>query len=352
MSAERLHVRQVRHPVADPVEVVHLERDARLAGDGEQVQYGIGGTAERHHDRDRVLERLPGGASPVPSCPCRSAPSRPRPTRAPYRRDCGPPPAGSPSRAAPCRAPPPRSPSCWRCTSRRTRPRRGRSPARSGRPRPREISPRGAGADGLERVGDGDLALPHSSGQDRPRVHEHRGHVQPRRGHQHAGQALVAAGEEDGTVEPFRLHHRLHRVGDDLSADQRLVHADVAHRDAVRHRDRAELHRVTRPRGARPPCSPSPSRSSDRLQGVISVPARRDADLGFAEVLVAHPDARSMPRAAVRSRPSVTSLLRGFRECVGLGWVGSVMTLLWGGGAGQLPAPPVRARAPSPRTAP
>ena len=45
---------------ADAVEVVELELDARLVGDGEQVQHGVGRAAERHDDGDRVLERLLG----------------------------------------------------------------------------------------------------------------------------------------------------------------------------------------------------------------------------------------------------------------------------------------------------
>ena len=45
---------------ADPVEVVELELDAGLVGDGEQVQHGVGGATERHDDGDGVLERLLG----------------------------------------------------------------------------------------------------------------------------------------------------------------------------------------------------------------------------------------------------------------------------------------------------
>ena len=56
--AERLEVAEVRHLVADPVEVVEREVDLGLAGDREQVEHGVGRAAERHHDRDRVLERL------------------------------------------------------------------------------------------------------------------------------------------------------------------------------------------------------------------------------------------------------------------------------------------------------
>ena len=56
--AVRLHVGDVRHARADAVEVVELELDLRLVRDREQVQHRVRGAAERHRDRDRVLERL------------------------------------------------------------------------------------------------------------------------------------------------------------------------------------------------------------------------------------------------------------------------------------------------------
>ena len=151
-----------------------------------------------------------------------------------------------------------------------------------------------AGPDRLERVGDVHLPLAHVPGQDRPGVDEHRREVQARRGHEHAGQALVAAGEQHGAVEPLGLHDGLHRVGDDLAADQREVHPDVAHRDAVGHRDRAELHRV-----AARPVHALLGRLREALQRQVArgdlVPGRGDADLRLGEVLVAHADRAEHP---------------------------------------------------------
>ena len=77
--------------------------------------------------------------------------------------------------------------------------------------------------------------------EDRPAVEEDAGQVEPGRGHEHAGQGLVAAGQGDQAVEPLGVHDRLHRVGDDLAADQRGPHALVAHGDAVGHGDGHEL---------------------------------------------------------------------------------------------------------------
>ena len=58
--AERLQVADVRHLVADAVEVVEGELDLGLVRDREQVQHDVGRAAERHGDGDRVLERLLG----------------------------------------------------------------------------------------------------------------------------------------------------------------------------------------------------------------------------------------------------------------------------------------------------
>src|SRR4051794_31567906 len=62
-------------------------------------------------------------------------------------------------------------------------------------------------------------------------------------------------------------------------------------------------------------CTPSltalASRSSGRLQGVISFQLLATPICGLAKSSSPIPTARSIPRAAARSRPSVTSRLRG-----------------------------------------
>ena len=134
VPAERLEVADVRHLVADPVEVVDGQVDLGLAGHRQQVQHGVGRAAERHHDGDRVLERLLGhdlarGDALPEQVDHGLAGAVREPVAAPVdgRR-------GGRSRAATCRSPRRPRPSCWRCTSRRRRPRPGRSPARSCRP--------------------------------------------------------------------------------------------------------------------------------------------------------------------------------------------------------------------------
>src|SRR3954471_15561831 len=56
------------------------------------------------------------------------------------------------------------------------------------------------------------------------------------------------------------------------------------------------------------------SRSSGRLQGVISFQLDATPICGLAKSSSPMPTARSIPRAAVFSRPSVTSRLRGLRS--------------------------------------
>ena len=68
----------------------------------------------------------------------------------------------------------------------------------------------------------------------------------------------------------------------------------------------------------KPPAACTPSladrarRSSDRLQGVISFQLEATPIWGLGKSSSDIPTARSIPRAAARSRPSVTSELRGF----------------------------------------
>ena len=118
--------------------------------------------------------------------------------------------------------------------------------------------------------------------------------VEPRGGHQHAWQRLVTAGQQHAAVEPLGLHHDLDRVGDHLAADQRVVHPLVAHRDAVGHRDRAELQGIpARLAYARLGGLGQPVQRE--VAGRDLVPGRGDTDLRLGEVVVSMPTARSMP---------------------------------------------------------
>ncbi len=58
--------------------------------------------------------------------------------------------------------------------------------------------------------------------------------------HQHAGHDLVAVRDADHAVEAMGADHGLDAVGDQLARGQRILHAAVAHGDAVIHADGVE----------------------------------------------------------------------------------------------------------------
>ncbi len=154
------------------------------------------------------------------------------------------------------------------------------------------------------------------TGQDRASIHEHRRQVEPSRGHQHARQGLVAAGERDERIEPLRVHHGLHRIGDDLAADQRGTHPLVAHGDAVTHRDRRELDGEATG-GAYSIFGPFGQPPERHVARGDFVPRRRHTDLRLLPVVVGHADGpQHRPgRCALvpvghfaRSRPNVDRL--------------------------------------------
>ncbi len=179
----------------------------------------------------------------------------------------------------------------------------------------------GARADGLEDAHDVERHAVVVPGQDRAAVDEDRRQVEPGRGHQHPGQALVASGERDERVEALRVHHRLDRVGDHLATDERRAHALVTHRDAVAHRDRHELEREAARRRARRPspvarvgraacCTASP-RSTTTRRRPGSCPSRRrpcrplGASLGHRPSLVAVGDVVAADLHRVRHAASL-----------------------------------------------
>ena len=73
-------------------------------------------------------------------------------------------------------------------------------------------------------------------GEDRRDVHA-------QRAQQHARDDLVAVGDADERVEAVGLRDRLDRIGDQLTGRERVLHARMAHRDAVADGNRVELHR-------------------------------------------------------------------------------------------------------------
>ena len=59
--------------------------------------------------------------------------------------------------------------------------------------------------------------------------------------HHHAGNDLVAVGDADDAVEAVGAQHRLDAIGDQFARGERILHADVAHGDAVVDADGVEF---------------------------------------------------------------------------------------------------------------
>ena len=69
------------------------------------------------------------------------------------------------------------------------------------------------------------------------------GDVHPGGGHEQAGHILVAVRDHDQAVKLVGHSHGLGGVGDQVTGNQGVLHAHVAHGDAVAHSDGGELHR-------------------------------------------------------------------------------------------------------------
>ena len=95
--------------------------------------------------------------------------------------------------------------------------------------------------------------------------------VQTSGSHQHAGHDLVAVRDEHQTVQLVRLRQRLYAVRDQLTACQRIFHADVTHGDAVAYADGRNEHRRT---------ACHANTCLNRIRDLIEVDMARD-DLGI-----------------------------------------------------------------------
>ena len=100
------------------------------------------------------------------------------------------------------------------------------------------------GPDRLKHVGQaGAASVLQPPGQHGAAGAEDGGDVHPCGGHEQAGHVLVAVGDHHQPVELVGDGHGLGGVGNEIPGDQGVLHADVAHGDAVAHGDGGELHR-------------------------------------------------------------------------------------------------------------
>ena len=218
-AAVGLHVGDVGHALADAVEVLELQFDAGLVGDGEEVEHCVGGAAEGVGDGDGVLERLLGHDLAGPDALLEQAD---------HGLAAG---EGEVVAAAV-------DSGGGRATGQAHAQRLGHRRHGVGSEHPgagadrragvaldeRELfvaeAARGVGADSLEDADDVEGLVPEAPGQDGAAVEEDAGQVETGGGHQHAGQRLVAAGEGHHAVKALGVHHHLDGVGDDLPAHE------------------------------------------------------------------------------------------------------------------------------------
>ena len=93
------------------------------------------------------------------------------------------------------------------------------------------------GTHGLEHLGKADLLAAVGTGQHGAAGADHGGHIHAHGGHDHAGHDLIAVGHQHQAVQLVGHQHGLHAVADQLAGGQGVLHAHMAHGDAVAHAD-------------------------------------------------------------------------------------------------------------------
>ena len=297
VASARPHVGDERRPVGDGPELVDVERDPVLVGDRQEMEHAVGRAAGRGHAGDPVLERLAGhdvlrpDVAPDEVHDQLAGPVGGRVLGLALGRD-----------AVQARR---REPDELHDRAHRVGRVLAAAGARSGagdvldlgqlveRDLARPVRP-----DGLVDAHDRDVALALVDARvDRPAVEDEARHVQAAERHGGRGHGLVAGHDAHDAVHQLAADDELDRVGDDLAADERGLHALRAHRHAVADRDRVELH--GRPAGG-------PDAGLDHLGQVALVdvaghrldPGRRDADDRLGEILVGEADGlEHRPRA-------------------------------------------------------
>ena len=214
-------------------EVVDVERDARLAGDRQQVQHGVGRSAGRRHARmafssaARVRTRWGEacGNRPDGDLTCLPATAaRAWAVAGKFALPIGEIPRNSQASAIvlPVNCPP-------------ARPRhRGTRPREVLQPLVRELACRVRPNWPRRRPESSRLARRRDR-RDRAAVEDQARHIESGQRHHRAWNRLVAADERHQSVELVSSHDQFDRAGDDLSPDERRAILG-AHRDPVRHR--------------------------------------------------------------------------------------------------------------------
>ena len=278
-----LEVGEVGHAAGDGLEVGGPERHLHRAGHGDQVEHGVRRATERHDDDHGVFEGPPRhdvagleialeqpadrGCRPEALVELAGVLGRDRRRvgkRHAERLDRGCHRVGGVHAAA---------------------------GARPGAGMPHDVGPTGVVdppghvlAITLERRDDVERgAVGRMARLDRPAIHHERRSIEPPHGDEAAGHVLVTPRDCHERVVPLRVHHRLDRIGDDVSRGEGVAHSLRAHRHAVADADRVEPH-PDETRGHRPLAHPRREPVEVHVAGVPLVPHARDPDLGLVEV--------------------------------------------------------------------
>ena len=141
----------------------------------------------------------------------------------------------------------------------------------------------------LEHVAQaGAAAVLQPAGQHGAAGAEDGGDVQPGGGHQQARDVLVAVGHHHQAVKLVGGDHGLGGVGDEVPGHQGVLHADVAHGDAVAHGNGGEDHRGA-PGGPDAGLHGLHDLVQVHVAGHNLIPRTDDAHQGAAELLLGIP---------------------------------------------------------------
>ena len=291
VGAPGSEVRQHRGLLRDAVEVLDRQLDAELIGGRQQVQHGIGGATGGHDAGDRVLETAPRDQAARGDAGAHEVHHEP----AAFEGDIA---LGGTGRGDVV-------PAQWRdpehLVGGRHRVGGELAPASAG---PwagvvldvlelRCRDPSGIeGADRLVDVLDRQPALAEhrclavaTARFDRAAEERHAGDVEPTEHHRHRRDRLVAAREGDDAVEQVAAGHQLDRVRDQLTADERCLHALGSRGDAVVDRHGVDFDR--RAAGGTDACHhPLSELAVIQVAGHRADPAMGDADLRTGKIII------------------------------------------------------------------
>ena len=240
IASAGFQVGEVRHFVADAVEVIERPFHFGLAGNRHQVQHGIGRAAERENERVRVFQGLAGDQVARPDVVLdetdkgfarqkrlalfgggHAGTARAVGQGKPHRLDRAAHGVGRVHAAA-----------------------RARAGTRAALHLMHFLLTDMSGLilpDGLEDAGD-IYVLPRliDARQNAAAIYENAGDVQASHRHHAAGHVLVAAAEREYAVVVHASRHDLDAVGNHFAGDQAVAHPLMPHHDAVAGRGRAE----------------------------------------------------------------------------------------------------------------